>query len=71
MLDSIFDGKLLNKFEVRWQQDLSQSLNGSLEEIDVLSQAVLNGFRLLFCGIVAVVPPVVGGLLFYDFFWKG
>jgi hypothetical protein len=71
VIDCGFDGKSLNEFGVRYQQDLSQSLNGSLEEGDGLSQAVLNAFSVAFlwycCG------RATGGrwVALLRFFWKG
>lgn len=49
----------------------SQSSTESLRECDGLRKSVSDVFLVAFCAIVAVVPPVVGGLLFFMFFRKG
>ena len=66
-IDGSFRMKL--GFFQRWNS--SQSSTESLLECDGLRKSVSDVFLFAFRAIVAVVPPVVGGLLFFSFFRKG
>jgi hypothetical protein len=61
-------GSFWTKSEFSRGWNSSQSSTESLLECDGLRKSVSDVFLFAFCAIAAVVPPVVGGLLFFMFF---